>query len=208
MMQHKYIACNKQYFNYNFAGSPTANTAIPSSDEPLPLSPCSPASVLVSGLSPSPQTNQGKHNFFACMKGEKVVNGIWQYGCTKWVAMLWWCAYTAPCSKCTMTSNSLCLLKCLSSVVLHNIPAFYISMQVVIHSLLIPNVHPIWTVKYILHTRCLCRVHNILSLDHILHMMFILLKCCTQFKGHGTTIFLCMQCIKVYIYFFNTILLL
>ena len=77
MMQHKFIACNKQYFNSNFAGSPTANAAIPSSDESLPLSPCS-SSALVSGLSPSPQTNQDKHNFFACMKGKKVVNGIWQ----------------------------------------------------------------------------------------------------------------------------------
>ena len=67
------LACNKQYFNSNFAGSPTANTAIPSSDEPSPLSPCSP-SVLVSGLSASPQTNEGEYNFFACMWGEKVVN--------------------------------------------------------------------------------------------------------------------------------------
>ena len=73
MMQHKYIACNKQYFNSNFAGSPTANTATPSSDEPSPLSPCSPASVLVSGLSASPQTNEGKY-FFAYMWGK---SGEW-----------------------------------------------------------------------------------------------------------------------------------
>ena len=166
IMQHKWPATLNIY--YNFAGSPTACTAIPSSDGPLPLSPSSP-SALVSGLSQSSPTNAGEYNCFTYMLGKMVVHGncvsIWEWcnAHAKISVNAYWEAFMFTVElEIVWTSQDLSIFPTAFQVHHYNIPASYInSVCRVIH------------IYGLCSTHCLCRVHPTWTLDNILHRMFM-----------------------------------